>query len=236
MKPLPQSGTAPRAYMTSLPASIGAMIAGAATGSPLVTLGGAVSALGPPIGGRLLMSRPVQRYLGNRALPPPTGLGNYLPAAIAGGIPGYADGGRPDPYQPSLVGEQGPEMFVPDRPGTVMPNDAFAAAAQRMARAVKPPGGRQEGAGTQFIEGGYGVPGAYRSLDRGAQQAFESAGSLQRGGSYDPAPVMQQAIGAAGGPLVGSAQEGAMLGADAIRRAIQSQMQRAALRRGEPQR
>lgn len=36
---------------------------------------------------------------------------------------GYAEGGKPPVGQPSVVGEKGPELFVPDQPGTVIPND-----------------------------------------------------------------------------------------------------------------
>lgn len=39
------------------------------------------------------------------------------------GLPGYASGGRPDPYDPAIIGENGPELWVPDRPGTIIPND-----------------------------------------------------------------------------------------------------------------
>jgi hypothetical protein len=203
-------------------------------------------------------------------------------------LPRMQYGGRP--IGPTIVGEDGPEVFVPDRPGTVIPANGpmpsreeiqrylaattqdypkfgpggipinpagvdamlarapasqniedrrdelggFAAAAQRTARGVRPPGGRTEGAGTQFVEGGYGIPAAYRSLDEGARQALESAGSLQRGGSYDPGPVLQQAIGAVGAPLVAPAMEGAVLGAGAIRRAAIPQTSKQALREGAP--
>ena len=41
---------------------------------------------------------------------------------------GFADGGRPPMNQASVVGERGPELFVPDSAGTVLPNEAFAAA------------------------------------------------------------------------------------------------------------
>jgi len=41
---------------------------------------------------------------------------------LSGFVPGFAAGGRPTPGQPSVVGEEGPELFVPDRPGTVIPN------------------------------------------------------------------------------------------------------------------
>lgn len=36
--------------------------------------------------------------------------------------PGFAEGGRPPVGQPAIVGEEGPELFVPDQPGTVVPN------------------------------------------------------------------------------------------------------------------
>ena len=40
-------------------------------------------------------------------------------------FPGFAEGGRPDPGKISIVGEKGPELFVPDSAGTVIPNDFF---------------------------------------------------------------------------------------------------------------
>jgi len=35
----------------------------------------------------------------------------------------FADGGRPSQNKVSIVGERGPELFVPDSAGTVVPND-----------------------------------------------------------------------------------------------------------------
>jgi len=261
MKPLPQSGTAPRAYMMSLPASVGAIGGGVMTGNPLLLGGGLLGALGPPIGGRALMSRPVQNFFAN---PRPF---NYAP--VINTIPGMAGGGRPT--GPTVVGEDGPEVFVPDRPGTVVNNDevrrylrattqdypkfgpggipvnpeaftaavggwpesgnvedrrperaaAEAEAARAAAAARTGRRGRAEGAGTRFVEGGYGIPAAIGSLNEGARKAMESAGALQHYGNeyYDPAPVVAQALGAAGAPLVAPAMEGAVLGAGAIRRA-----------------
>ena len=46
---------------------------------------------------------------------------NSLLGAI--GIPGFANGGRPPVGRPSIVGERGPELFVPDRAGTIIPNN-----------------------------------------------------------------------------------------------------------------
>ena len=52
------------------------------------------------------------------------GFGNGL-GSIFGGlfkILGFAEGGRPPPNRPSIVGERGPELFVPDRAGVIVPN------------------------------------------------------------------------------------------------------------------
>lgn len=45
-------------------------------------------------------------------------VGNVLGAI---GVPGFAAGGRPPVGRLSVVGERGPELFVPDRPGTIVP-------------------------------------------------------------------------------------------------------------------
>jgi len=52
-------------------------------------------------------------------------IGNF--ASLGGGgllglIPGLANGGRPPVGRPSIVGERGPELFVPGRSGTIVPN------------------------------------------------------------------------------------------------------------------
>lgn len=48
---------------------------------------------------------------------------------LAGNVqmPAFAEGGYPPVGQASLVGENGPELFVPGRQGLVVPNDIFAA-------------------------------------------------------------------------------------------------------------
>ncbi|NCW67065.1 MAG: hypothetical protein EBV86_00635 [Marivivens sp.] len=43
-------------------------------------------------------------------------------------IPGFADGGNPPVGRPSLVGERGPELFVPRSAGTIVPNHALGGA------------------------------------------------------------------------------------------------------------
>ena len=46
------------------------------------------------------------------------------PLAILSFLGGFfADGGRPPVGRPSIIGEKGPELFVPDQAGTVVPNN-----------------------------------------------------------------------------------------------------------------
>ena len=89
MKPLPQSGTAPRQFFQRLASGIGAVLGGATAGLP----GAAAGFAAPAAAGRLLMSRPVQAYLGNQALAqaaPESGVGRSartLTAARAASLP-----------------------------------------------------------------------------------------------------------------------------------------------------
>jgi hypothetical protein len=52
------------------------------------------------------------------------GLGNVPIGAFSGGA--FASGGNPPVGMASLVGEQGPELFVPSTPGTIISNDNLA--------------------------------------------------------------------------------------------------------------
>ena len=45
-----------------------------------------------------------------------------------GSMFGFATGGRPPLGRTSIVGENGPELFVPDQAGTIVPNGASAGA------------------------------------------------------------------------------------------------------------
>ena len=45
-------------------------------------------------------------------------------SSLFSALPGFANGGRPPVGRPSVVGERGPELFVPDRAGTILPNGA----------------------------------------------------------------------------------------------------------------
>ena len=49
-------------------------------------------------------------------------LGGIAPG-VFGGLLGFSRGGRPPTGKPSIVGERGPELFVPRRSGTIIPND-----------------------------------------------------------------------------------------------------------------
>lgn len=40
-------------------------------------------------------------------------------------IPGFANGGRPPVGRPSIVGERGPELFIPRTSGTIVPNSSL---------------------------------------------------------------------------------------------------------------
>lgn len=48
-----------------------------------------------------------------------------LAAAVAGFAGAFAQGGRPPAGRVSLVGEQGPELFIPDQGGTIIPNHSM---------------------------------------------------------------------------------------------------------------
>jgi hypothetical protein len=47
--------------------------------------------------------------------------GNALSSSVSTALPGFASGGRP--RGPSIVGERGPELFIPDAPGRIIPNN-----------------------------------------------------------------------------------------------------------------
>ena len=54
------------------------------------------------------------------------GIGSFKSADGTGGsglLGMFANGGRPPVGRPSIVGERGPELFVPDRAGTIIPNN-----------------------------------------------------------------------------------------------------------------
>ena len=54
---------------------------------------------------------------------------NTILGSVFGGpfasLPGFANGGRPPVGKPSVVGERGPELFVPSTAGTIIPNHSL---------------------------------------------------------------------------------------------------------------
>lgn len=59
------------------------------------------------------------------------GIGTFKNPDGTGGsgiLGSFANGGRPPVGRPSIVGERGPELFVPDRAGTIVPNHAMGGA------------------------------------------------------------------------------------------------------------
>ena len=54
--------------------------------------------------------------------------GGFGVTPLTSGMKFFANGGRPPVGRPSVVGERGPELFVPDRAGTIIPNHAMGGA------------------------------------------------------------------------------------------------------------
>ena len=51
--------------------------------------------------------------------------GNFGGGSVTGGLLGaigFANGGKPPVGRPSIVGERGPELFVPNSAGNIIPN------------------------------------------------------------------------------------------------------------------
>jgi hypothetical protein len=56
-------------------------------------------------------------------------LGSFIPGFAALGIPGFASGGSVSAGQPIIVGEAGPELFIPGASGSIVPNGAMTSSA-----------------------------------------------------------------------------------------------------------
>jgi hypothetical protein len=87
MKPLPNSGTAPRSFYQGLfqgGGTIGGLVGG---GLPGAVIGAAAGTLGPAAASRVLYSRPVQRFLGDGSVLPPAGdLSKGIQQGLLGGM------------------------------------------------------------------------------------------------------------------------------------------------------
>lgn len=57
----------------------------------------------------------------------PFDFGGALSQVLAGALPGFANGGNPPVGRASIVGERGPELFIPKVPGTIIPNQKLGA-------------------------------------------------------------------------------------------------------------
>jgi len=92
---------------------------GSGGGSLISSLGGVIAA--PFTGGTSLIG--TAAGLGSSLI----GSSNaYTGSALGFSAPKlYAEGGRPTPGLPAMVGERGPELFVPDQPGYIVPNYAL---------------------------------------------------------------------------------------------------------------
>lgn len=66
------------------------------------------------------LAEDIARVILRRTITQPIAEG--IGAGISGLFPGFAAGGRPGVGRVSLVGERGPELFVPDTAGTILPN------------------------------------------------------------------------------------------------------------------
>jgi TP901 family phage tail tape measure protein len=71
-------------------------------------------------------------------------LGGILPAPISNFL-GFANGGRPPVGRPSIVGEKGPELFVPSTAGTIIPNDKVGGSTNNIVVNVDASGSNVEG-------------------------------------------------------------------------------------------
>ena len=108
--------------------------------------------------------------------------------------PGFAAGGTPPVGVPSLIGEQGPELFIPGQTGLVVPNDIFSATR----KAISEGGGSDQG-GAAFAENQQAIAqGNSVNRERAIQQDFNSA--MEAG--YEPINVKVDAFDPSAAGLV----------------------------------
>jgi hypothetical protein len=79
--------------------------------------------------------------------------GNFAQGFGLGGF--FADGGRPPVVRPAIVGERGPELFVPGASGTIIPNHAMGGA--NVTVNVDASGSNVEGDGDQAAQLGKAI-------------------------------------------------------------------------------
>jgi phage-related minor tail protein len=91
-------------------------------------------------------------------------LGGIAPG-IFGGLPmlNFANGGRPPTGRASLVGEKGPELFVPKRSGTIIPNDKLGGGSTNINVNIDASGSSVQGDAQQSKELGRAISAAIQS-------------------------------------------------------------------------
>ncbi len=72
--------------------------------------------------GKLFLSSAIQKGIGLFMTGGLSGAGFFGSGGGLLGMLGFADGGKPPVGRASIVGEKGPEIFVPDQAGTIVPN------------------------------------------------------------------------------------------------------------------
>ena len=134
------------------------------------------------------------------------GLADILtnPGDVTGQLRGIGNQALPASPLPALsapvYGEQGAHRAEGGaiNEDTISAQMARSAAAQRMRDAVRPMGGRQEGAATKVLEN-Y-LPHAARNLASLPERAMHAAGDLHRTGEYDAGPALEAAMMTVGAP------------------------------------
>jgi phage-related minor tail protein len=66
--------------------------------------------------------------------------GSSMVAGFFKSILGFAGGGSPPVGRASIVGEAGPELFIPSSSGTIVPNSAFGGGNRMVVNIVESPG------------------------------------------------------------------------------------------------
>lgn len=86
-------------------------------------------------------------------------------SGIFGSLPmlKFANGGRPPTGRPSIVGEKGPELFVPKRSGTIVPNDKLGGGSTNISVNVDASGSSVQGDEQQSKELGRAISAAIQS-------------------------------------------------------------------------
>ena len=75
----------------------------------------------------------------------------------------FANGGRPPTGRPSIVGEKGPELFVPRKSGTIIPNDKLGGGSTNINVNIDASGSSVQGDAQQSKELGRAISAAIQS-------------------------------------------------------------------------